>query len=66
MLNNLSSTILSSSVTKFAADDERNSISSRLNLHDCPSCNFETLMGMPGSADAICKNCGFKEPCCAD
>ncbi len=29
----------------------------------CPICY--TLMGdMPGSRDAYCQNCGFKDPCC--
>ena len=29
----------------------------------CPVC--KTPMGdMPGSRDAVCKNCGFKDPCC--
>ncbi len=29
----------------------------------CPICG--NIIGiMPGSADAICKNCGFKDPCC--
>lgn len=29
----------------------------------CPKCGH--LIGIiPGSRDAICKNCGFKDPCC--
>ncbi len=29
----------------------------------CPVC--KTPMGdMPGSRDAVCHNCGFKDPCC--
>jgi len=29
----------------------------------CPECGF--LIGtLAGSPDAICKNCGFKDPCC--
>lgn len=29
----------------------------------CPVC--ETPMGdMPGTRDAYCSNCGFKDPCC--
>lgn len=32
-------------------------------LQLCPSCG--DLMGiMPGSRDAYCQNCGFKDPCC--
>ncbi len=34
-----------------------------LRLQSCPNC--QTLMGdMPGSRDAYCPNCGFKDPCC--
>jgi predicted RNA-binding Zn-ribbon protein involved in translation (DUF1610 family) len=29
----------------------------------CPQCGF--LIGIiAGSKEAICKNCGFKDPCC--
>ena len=29
----------------------------------CPVCNF--LIGaLAGSKDAICQNCGYKDPCC--
>ncbi len=29
----------------------------------CPVC--KTHMGdMPGTRDAVCKNCGYKDPCC--
>lgn len=34
-----------------------------LRLQKCPLCN--TFMGdMPGSRDAYCPNCGYKDPCC--
>ena len=34
-----------------------------LRLQKCPVC--QTLMGdMPGTRDAYCSNCGFKDPCC--
>jgi len=34
-----------------------------LRLQSCPVC--KTPMGdMPGSRDAYCPNCGFKDPCC--
>ena len=36
------------------------------NLRNCPSCEFETLMGMPGGKDSTCRNCGYKDPCCYD
>ncbi len=29
----------------------------------CPACGNEIGV-IPGSRDAICKNCGFKDPCC--
>ncbi len=32
---------------------------------ECPSCG-NTLSALQGSKDAICKNCGFKIPCCGD
>ncbi len=31
----------------------------------CPVCT--TPIGdMPGSKDAVCRNCGYKDPCCGD
>lgn len=34
-----------------------------LRLQKCPNC--DDLMGdMPGSRDAYCSNCGYKDPCC--
>lgn len=29
----------------------------------CPSCRFPIGV-VAGTKDAICKNCGFKDPCC--
>lgn len=29
----------------------------------CPVCKEEIGL-MPGSHDAICNNCGYKDPCC--
>jgi len=29
----------------------------------CPVCKCKIGL-MPGSRDAICKECGFKDPCC--
>ncbi len=29
----------------------------------CPICK-KPMGDMPGSRDAICKNCGYKDPCC--
>lgn len=33
------------------------------NTQPCPQCG-ERMGIMPGSRDAVCKNCGFKDPCC--
>jgi hypothetical protein len=36
---------------------------SKMQKQLCPVC--KTPMGlMPGSRDAICQNCGYKDPCC--
>lgn len=38
-------------------------VRSDLRLQVCPKCG--SLMGdMPGSRDAYCSQCGFKDPCC--
>ena len=29
----------------------------------CPVCK-EEMGDMPGSRDAVCQNCGYKDPCC--
>lgn len=29
----------------------------------CPVCK-ESMGLMPGSRDAVCHNCGYKDPCC--
>jgi hypothetical protein len=29
----------------------------------CPLCK-EIMSDMPGTRDAVCKNCGYKDPCC--
>ena len=34
-----------------------------LRLQSCPSCSFP-MGDMPGSRDAYCQNCGYKDPCC--
>ena len=33
------------------------------NSQPCPQCG-EAIGLVAGSKDAICKNCGFKDPCC--
>lgn len=34
-----------------------------LPITDCPLC-FKPISALPGTSDAICQNCGYKEPCC--
>lgn len=34
-----------------------------LPLQECPRCK-EIIGAMPGGRDAMCYNCGFKDPCC--
>lgn len=29
----------------------------------CPRCNFP-IGAVAGSKEAICRNCGYKDPCC--
>jgi hypothetical protein len=38
---------------------EKNSVCGQL----CPVCKLE-IGFMPGSRDAVCHNCGYKDPCC--
>ncbi len=41
----------------------KNKMREDLRMQLCPVC--KTPMGdMPGSRDAYCSNCGFKDPCC--
>ena len=35
----------------------------KLRTQKCPQCKNE-MGDMPGSRDAVCHNCGFKDPCC--
>ncbi len=35
-------------------------------IRECPECGYTTIKGMPGGRDAICTNCGYKDPCCYD
>ncbi len=32
-------------------------------VQNCPLCG-KIISAMPGTRDAICQNCGFKDPCC--
>jgi len=32
-------------------------------LQNCPLCG-KKISSLPGTRDAICQNCGFKDPCC--
>jgi hypothetical protein len=35
-------------------------------IRQCPQCEHMTIKEMPGGRDAVCKNCGYKDPCCYD
>lgn len=35
-------------------------------IRPCPSCNEMSIKEMPGGRDAVCKFCGYKDPCCYD
>lgn len=35
----------------------------KLRTQECPLCK-EPMGDMPGSRDAYCSNCGYKDPCC--
>jgi len=32
-------------------------------LVNCPVCG-KKISAIPGTRDALCQNCGYKEPCC--
>jgi hypothetical protein len=34
-----------------------------LTLQKCPMCQ-DIISALPGTRDAKCTNCGFKDPCC--
>jgi hypothetical protein len=43
--------------------DEQITIQDGLRVQPCLVCG--KFMGdMPGTRDAVCKNCGYKDPCC--
>ena len=43
--------------------ETENRFRDNLRTQPCPVCS--TQMGdMPGSRDAYCPNCGYKDPCC--
>jgi hypothetical protein len=33
------------------------------NYQACPQCDYP-MVAIAGSKQAICRNCGYKEPCC--
>lgn len=41
----------------------KDNIVQNLRTQSCPVC-LEEMGDMPGSRDAVCINCGFKDPCC--
>jgi len=46
-------------------DSSNSSLEYILRTQSCPECGSQ-MGDMPGSRDAYCKNCGFKDPCCGD
>lgn len=45
-------------------DDKKKKYSSiAIPLQNCPLCG-KKISAMPGTRDAICQNCGYKDPCC--
>ena len=38
-------------------------VDSTVVYQNCPNCGTK-MIGIAGRKDAICKNCGYKEPCC--
>jgi hypothetical protein len=49
---------------KISLKDKKEVDDMRNDVRPCPACNFPNIKGMPGGRDAVCKNCGFKDPCC--
>lgn len=43
--------------------EQDNYQNSKLRTQPCPACSTE-MGDMPGSRDAYCQNCGYKDPCC--
>ena len=36
---------------------------SHIPIQTCPQCG-KKISALPGTRDAICQNCGYKDPCC--
>ncbi|MGH2410540.1 MAG: hypothetical protein ACRDGS_09250 [Chloroflexota bacterium] len=45
-------------VSKESAED-----SNEVLVQPCPQCGYP-MLGIRGSKDAVCSNCGFKDSCC--
>jgi hypothetical protein len=45
-------------IYEYPVDQDR-----KLRMQLCPVCKSE-IGDMPGTPDAICHNCGYKDPCC--
>jgi hypothetical protein len=48
---------------KLKEDQENQERKCFIPLQSCPLCG-EKISALPGTRDAICQNCGFKDPCC--
>jgi ribosomal protein S14 len=47
----------------FMNSEQNNPKPKKKETQPCPNCG-EPIGVLSGSFDAICKNCGFKDPCC--
>jgi len=59
MNNNSSNSSSESSIESIYEYFNKNGVRGQL----CPECKAP-ISDMPGTRDAICKNCGYKDPCC--
>lgn len=44
-------------------DKEKQKETDNLPLQNCPLCD-KLISAIPGTRDAVCPNCGYKDPCC--
>jgi len=49
--------------TSERANAAHHSLRQSFRMQSCIVCE-ESIGDMPGSRDAICPNCGYKDPCC--
>jgi hypothetical protein len=48
---------------KITLEKETNRSGFGIPLQNCPKCQ-SIISALPGSRDSVCKNCGYKDPCC--